>query len=71
VALATIGGLVVKISGLDPKKVFDFPNYLWVYLLHLVVPLLSCFTLCVIYYVRHEPLRRAVARQLKNVLRQV
>lgn len=58
--------LVVKINTLDLSKVRKFPNYIFVYYYHLLMPSVFNSSLTILYYVRNKSLRCAVFRKLKT-----
>ena len=69
VALAAFGILFSKIVHLDPQELNDFPNYLFVYWMHLVNAPLTCILLLLLCYARNEFMRKTMIRELKDFLR--
>jgi hypothetical protein len=53
---------------IKPTDVNVYPNYIYIYLLHLVTPLLSIITLCVLYYARNAAMRKTMLREAKAFL---
>ena len=58
--------LVVKINSLDLSKVRKFPNYIFVYYYHLLMPAVFNSSLAILYFIRNKSLRDMVFRKLKT-----
>jgi hypothetical protein len=58
--------LQVKLNSVAPGSLGSYPNYLYVYFLHLVSPLLSCLIVTLLYFVRNRSLRSAFVRRINH-----
>ena len=65
-SIATISSIV---NNMSLTKVSDYPNYHIVYVFNLMFPPLVTGTIYSVYYARHEPLRKAVRREILNKIR--
>ena len=65
-SIATISSIV---NNMSLTKVSDYPNYHIVYVFNLMFPPLVTGTIYSGYYARHEPLRKAVTREILNKIR--
>ena len=52
---------------IDKTKVNYYPFYFYIYILQLALPLFFCFSIGLLYYVRHQSLRRIIFRELKII----
>jgi hypothetical protein len=53
---------------LDPLTTNCYPYYLFIYFYNFVLPVFLIVNISFIYYVRHDPLRKSVFRQLNSKL---
>ena len=67
-ASSTIVILLGKMYSIKATEVNIYPNYIYVYMLHLVSPLLCCISLCVLYYARNAAMRKTMLREVKGFL---
>ena len=58
--------LTLKVNGMSPEDTNVFPNYIYVYLCQLVAPSMVCFSVVVIWYLRHGTMRKDILKELKN-----
>jgi hypothetical protein len=68
IGVAATVTLLSKMYSINPVEVNLYPNYLYVYLLHLVSPLVSMLTLSILYYARNASMRRTMFREAKGFL---
>ena len=52
---------------IDKTKVNYYPFYFYIYILQLSLPLFFCFSIGLLYYIRHQSLRRIIFMELKNI----
>ena len=57
--------LILKMLTMGPVDVNSYPNYIYVYLLHLVSPLFFIFLVCVVYYGRNPSMTKTMTRETK------
>ena len=69
VALGIFGILFAKVVQLDPQELNQFPNYLFVYWMHLVNAPLTIILLLVLCCAKNRLLRKTILRELKDFLR--
>ena len=68
-----IGGCIAallyfKIRDLAPEQLNIYPNYVLVYLIHLVNGPLTCIIIITLCYLRNEAMRKVVKREIENLL---
>ena len=56
--------LILKINSLDLSKVRKFPNYIYVYYQHMLMPSVFNISLTLLYYARNVSLRETVLRKI-------
>ena len=66
--LATL--LLRKVNFLSLSIVNEYPNYMFVYLLHLGMPNIFCILQSFFLYLRHKNLRKVVTREIKDIVSQ-
>jgi hypothetical protein len=64
-----LGFFFPKLFTLSPQELNDFPNYLFVYWMHLVNAPLTCIVLLLLCYARNDFMRKTMIRELKDFLR--
>lgn len=57
-----------RVNFMSLQNINQFPNYLYVYLLHLGMPNIFCITQSFFLYLRHKNLRQVVTREIKDML---
>jgi hypothetical protein len=57
-----------KISGLTPEQFNIYPNYIYVYLIHLVNGPLTCIIIIILCYAKNELLRKVIFREVRQFL---
>ena len=65
VATSSFGITTSLVNWTSPKMFNVYPHYLIVYFMHFVVPFLITGTICLLYYIRHPPLRKIIFREIK------
>jgi hypothetical protein len=69
ISFCTIGLCVlvlIKLQSIEMKNLNDYPNYLYIYFIHLVAPSLSTLGITTLF--RKKELRRAVREEVENFL---
>ena len=70
-ANALVLGSIVFVSGavnrISPSQIVECPNYLLMYFYQLVFPFLFMGSITLIYYLRHTPMKKAIAREIKII----
>ena len=61
--------LQVVVSKFTLEEANQFPNYLFMYAYHLLLPPLSVFVVSIVYYIKHQHLRAKVFEKFKELLR--
>ena len=69
IGTCTAALLYVKIHGLTTEQLKIYPNYIFIYLIHLVNGPLTCIVLIALCYYRNKVLRKVIFREAKHLLR--
>ena len=56
------------VNEMDPVETSKFPNYLYVYFLHLMVPILMAGLVILLYYVRNQHLRKTISTEIRDLM---
>jgi hypothetical protein len=62
----TVSSVSTIANHLDPFQTNCYPFYLFIYFYNFVMPVFLIVTISFIYYIRHNPLRRAFFRQINS-----
>ena len=63
---AVAGYLLVKVNGMDAVTIASYPNYLFMYGLHLGVPVVVSGTFCLLFYSRKSAMRTTLFMEAKE-----
>ena len=61
--------LQVVINRFTLEEANQFPNYLFMYAYHLLLPPISIFVISFVYYIKHQHLRAKVFKKIKELLK--
>lgn len=64
--VAILAVLLQKASRIDPEKLNDYPNYWWIYSLHLFAPATSFCLLSLVTYLSHKHLPKTIFQEVKT-----
>ncbi len=54
------------VNSMTKEEINSDPNYLWMYMMQLVVPGTATNLMACVHYVRHKPLRQTVLKEIKD-----
>ena len=64
ISLSTFIG--IKFSELKPQEMNEYPNYLYVYFIHLILPNLAGVVFVALFYSKNSPMRESILSELKS-----
>jgi hypothetical protein len=70
-AFASLALLNMTVSSMTLTEMNKFPNYIIVYVFQLLGPCLLSFSVCLIYYLRHQALRVAVFKLFTSLIQKL
>jgi len=56
-----------KVNGLSLDDANSYPNYLFMFAYHFILPSTTHFLVASLYYVRHAPLRKTIMSEIKDI----
>jgi hypothetical protein len=68
IMLGGVVRLVSLVNSFNPEELNIYPNYYYVYGLHLFAPVVFCSFIILTYYFHHKPLQTFVRNELKELL---
>jgi hypothetical protein len=63
--------LLLFVNNMDPSKANLYPNYLYIYGMHLYAPFLFAGYFGISYYIRHKLLRTEIKREIEDMLQDI
>jgi hypothetical protein len=62
-------GLVsIPVNTMHLQDANQFPTYLFIYFVHWIHPALLCWTLTIVYFITHPPLRKTIQSEIKLMM---
>ena len=62
------GLISIPVNTMNLESANEFPNYLFIYFVHLIHPALLCWTLTLVYFLTHPPLRKTIYSEIKLMM---
>jgi hypothetical protein len=62
---------LLYVGNMSPEKANVYPNYLYIYMLHLYAPFCFSGYFGISYYIRHKPLRTVMRREIEDMIHEM